>query len=134
MRHLVSIIGAALAGALIVIGCSDDSPGDADAAACDCPAAEPPITASRVRRVDSMVTLGTNTIAAPAAACPAGELLLGGSCYIDLDNTAREVTLMQFGASPTGATDEARSWRCYFLNTSMVAIAEVRAQAMCLRP
>ena len=134
MRQLASLLGAALAGALIVIGCSDDSPADADAATCDCPAAEPPITASRVRRVDSMVTLGTNTIAAPLAVCPAGELLLGGSCYIDLDNTAREVTLMQSGAEPKAAADEARQWSCHFLNTSMVATAEVRAQAMCLRP
>lgn len=134
MRHLVSIIGAALAGALIVIGCSDDSPADADAATCDCPAAERPLAASRIHRVDGAGTAATNTITSPIALCPAGELFLSGSCYIDQDNTAREVSLMQSGAVPSGATEEARAWQCHFLNTSPTATAEVRAQAMCLRP
>lgn len=134
MKRLVSILAAALAGAIIVVACSDDSPPDADAATCDCPAAEAPLTATRMHRVDAAVTIATNSIDTPTAGCPAGELFVSGSCYIDVDNTPREVSLMFAGAVPSDATSEARGWTCQFVNRSATATATVRAQALCLRP
>ena len=134
MKTLLVVVAASLGGALAVVACSDDSPGHADAATCDCPAAEAPITASRIHRVEEAGTAASNGYTTPTATCPSGELFLSGSCYIDQDNTAREVSVVTAGATPTGATTEARSWQCVFLNTSPTATAEVRAQAMCLRP
>ncbi len=134
MKRLVSLLAAALAGAVVVVACSDDSPKDADAAACDCPAAEAPLTATRMHRVDDGGTIAANSIADATAGCPAGELFVSGSCYIDTDNTAREVTLMYAGALPSDATSEARGWGCRFVNRSATATATYRAQALCLRP
>jgi hypothetical protein len=134
MKRLVSILAAAFAGAVIVVACSDDSPHDVDAATCDCPAAEAPISASRIHRVDDGGTLAANSVGEATAGCPAGELLVSGSCYVDVDNTAREVTLVQAGALPSGAAMEARGWGCRFVNHSATATATYRAQALCLRP
>lgn len=134
MKTLVMLLSAALAGALLVVACSDDSPSDADAATCDCPAAEAPLTAARMHRVDGTNTAAANSIASASAACPVGELFVSGSCYIDTDNTAREVTLMFAGGLPSDAAQEARAWECDFLNRSATATATIRAQALCLRP
>lgn len=133
MKTLVMLLSAALAGALLVVACSDDSPPDADAATCDCPAAERPLTAARMRRVDGTNTAAANSVASASAACPAGELFVSGSCYIDTDNTAREVALMFAGALPGDASQEARAWECDFVNRSATATATIRAQALCLR-
>lgn len=134
MKTLFTILAAALGGAALVVACSDDSPPDADAAVCDCPAAEAPITSSRMHRVDATAPAATNALASPSAACPAGEIFISGGCYIDVDNTAREVTLMFAGAVPGDAAQEARAWECRFVNRSATATATVRAQALCLRP
>lgn len=134
MKILATIVAAALGGAAFVVACSDDSPTDVDAAVCDCPTAEAPLTAARLHRVDSSGTVNANDVAEPIGTCPAGELFVSGSCYIDTDNTAREVTLMFAGAFPVDAASEARGWGCRFVNRSATATATVRAQALCLRP
>lgn len=134
MKAIILAIASAAAGALVVVACSDDSPGDADAAVCDCPAAEPPITAARIHRVDGTVVAAVNTISSPGAECPAGEILLSGSCYIDDDQTGRELSLLASGAVPEEAAQAAAAWHCHFLNRSLTITATVRAQAFCLKP
>lgn len=134
MKTLALVVAAALGGALIVVACSDDSPPSADAAVCDCPAAEPPITAARLHRVGvATATAAPNSIASPSASCPDGELLISGSCYLDVDNTVREVTLTYAGQIPSDPSMQATTWRCDFTNKSATETAIVRAQAVCLR-
>lgn len=137
MKTLVVAIASALAGALIVVACSDDSPtpADADAGACNCPAAEAPIVASRLHRVDSgLVTVPLASSGEAGVACPAGELLLGGSCYIEQDETAQQVALKEAGMAPESGSAVGTTWSCLYGNQSTVGTAMVRAQALCLRP
>lgn len=132
MKTIVIVLASALSGALLVIACSDDSPtpADADAGSCNCPAAEPPITMARLHRVDGgAVTAGLSATVVAGIACPAGELAIGGSCYIDSDETVREVSLAEAGLSSGGT-----GWECAYTNRSTVGTAMVRAQALCLRP
>lgn len=76
---VATVVSSALCGALLVLACSDDSPGDADAAACDCPAAEPPVPA-RIRWVTQDANVAPMSTGVAAASCPAGAKLLGGGC------------------------------------------------------
>lgn len=137
MKTIVTIAASALAGALVVVACSDDSPtpADADAGACNCPSAEPPITTARLHRVDSgLVEVPLASIGEAGVACPASEILIGGSCYIEQDGTAQQVSLRQAGMAPREGTATGSGWLCTYGNTSSVATAMVRAQALCLRP
>ena len=134
MKPFIYLAAGAAFSAAIIVACSDDSPQNADAATCDCPAAEAPIDTTRMARVDDVRTAAANEVQAPIATCPNGSLLLGGSCYIDQDNTAREITLRWAGAEPVDATAPGNSWRCSFDNKSLTATATVRAQALCLTP
>ena len=134
MKPVVYLAVGAAFSAVIIVACSDDSPQNADAATCDCPAAESPITAQRMVRIDAAETLAANDGATPFAQCPADSVLLTGSCYIDQDNTAREVSLVAFGITPEAASAAPQSWNCFFDNKSLTATATVRAQALCLTP
>ena len=137
MKTLITIAASAMAGALVVVACSDDSPtpADADAGTCNCPAAEPPITSARLHRVDSgLVEVPLASRAEAGASCPANEILVGGSCYIDTDGTAQQVSLRQAGMAPREGTAAGTVWLCNYGNQSTVATAMVRAQALCLRP
>lgn len=130
MKALALCIASAVAGAVTIVACSDDSPHDADAAVCDCPASEPPITAARLHRVDGPVDVAlANTISSPFANCPAGEVVMSGSCYIDQDRTPRQVWVQAAGANPTGT-----SWTCNFVNSDLTNTADVHAQALCFKP
>jgi len=134
MKSIVYLAAGAVISAVVIVACSDDSPQDADAATCDCPASEAPITAARVVRVDNVATVATNSDAAPIAMCPAGSLLLSGSCYVDEDNTGRELSLVSSGAQPASSSMPASSWACAFDNKSLAGTATVRAQVSCLLP
>jgi hypothetical protein len=137
MKTIITVAASALAGALVVVACSDDSPtpADADAGSCNCPAAEPPINAARLHRVDSgLVTVPLASSGEAGIACPAGELLIGGSCYIEQDETAQQVALKEFGMAPEAASSAGTTWSCLYGNQSTVGTAMVRAQALCLRP
>jgi hypothetical protein len=137
MKTLAIVLASSLAGALVVVACSDDSPtpADADAGACNCPSAEPPINAARLHRVDSgPVTVPLASSAEAVALCPTGELLLGGSCYIDQDETAQQVALKEAGMAPEAGGTSGTAWTCAYGNQSTVGTAMVRAQALCLRP
>ena len=140
MKSIVYLATGAVVSAAIIVACSDDSPpridaaDAADAAVCDCPVREAPITAARFVRVDMVETAATNTGTSPIATCPAGSLLMTGSCYIDQDNTARELSLLTFGVSPREAAMQPLAWSCSFLNRSTTQTGIVRAQALCLLP
>lgn len=75
---VASLFGVVL-GAGLVIACSDDSPGDADAAVCDCPAAEPPL-AGRIVAVKTQGEIAANSGGAVGAQCAPGATILGGGC------------------------------------------------------
>lgn len=70
-----------VAGAALIVACSDDSPTDADAAVCDCPAAEAPLAGRIVHvRAAGPLTAGGGGIS--AADCPAGATIIGGACEV----------------------------------------------------
>ncbi len=135
MKTLPVAFAAAFAGALIVVACSDDSPQDVDAAACDCPAAEPPITATRIHRVESATaSIAPNIGDSNSANCPAAEILVGGGCEIAVDNSAGRTFLTQSYPRTTTAGAPATQWFCEWKNDNGTGAAEVRAIALCLAP
>ena len=124
-----ALVLAGVAGATaFILACSDDSPGDADAAVCDCPAAEPPL-AGRITRVEDQIT-SSQAFLGPFAACPANSTLLGGGCYAE-GSGATSLSLYSSGA-PREAGD-LRAYRCEWLNTSLTEVT-VTAWATCLTP
>ena len=130
MKSLMySIVGAVFATGLI-LACSDDSPDDADAAVCECPAAEPPIPSrlTKVRGLDN--ALAANSGAFGLATCPAGSTLLTGHCYVVNDpGTPPQAALRGFAPDPT----DARTWICEWANFNL-GTAVVHAEAVCLVP
>ncbi|MBK9036979.1 MAG: hypothetical protein IPL61_37965 [Myxococcales bacterium] len=130
MKTLVALLaGAAFAGVLIV-ACSDDSPTEADAAVCDCPSAEPPISGriARIRSADG--NLPANGIGGGIATCPAGATLLSGWCdFENMPGTPPQLALVKAGAS----TAEPNAWTCVWQNYNAGA-ATVHAEAVCLMP
>ena len=78
---IATTAGAFVAGVLLVVACGDDSPGDADAATCDCPAAEPPL-AGRITVVHGTRLIPANGADLAEAVCPMGATLLGGGCRL----------------------------------------------------
>lgn len=118
--------GAALATAL-VLSCSDDSPGDVDAAACDCPAAEPPVPSrmATVRGADSLVPADDDGVS--SATCPANAKLLSGGCLPDLLATTG---LVIWGF---GKVDGQEAFYCRWRNDGTQP-RTVYAEATCLVP
>ena len=127
MKCIVHLtIGAVLATAL-VISCSDDSPGDVDAAVCDCPAAEPPVPARivTVRGTDAIVP--ANNDGSSSATCPAGAKLLSGGCSIN-EPSAQDIVVRGFGKVP-----DQEAYACRWLNNH-IEPQTVFAEATCLVP
>jgi len=56
-RAIPLIVAGVIAGIALVLSCGDDSLHNADAAVCDCPTAEPPITASRIVQIEDPFTV-----------------------------------------------------------------------------
>lgn len=134
LASIPALLAASLAGALIVVACSDDSPTDADAAVCDCPAAEPPITQARVHRVDSGPgTLAPGQSGHAVALCPAGDIVLSGSCFLSQDPTGL-IFMKGSYAVPQDPAMAPNGWACDPVNTGTIGDAEYHAQAICLRP
>lgn len=124
---IVAMSTGAIASAVTVIACSDDSPGDADAATCDCPAAEPPLAGRIMSRTDqdAIAVMGA---AASRAVCNSGEVILGGGCR--LMSADGRITLSEGGIVRQGGLD---SFECVFISTSPVANTSI-AEAVCLAP
>jgi hypothetical protein len=124
---VILLLAGMLVGIVLVLSCSDNSPANADAAACDCPAAELPIAGRLVRFSNTrVVDPGTNT--AEGAACPQGGLLISGMCTNDPVSSGSDLTLQQ-----SGAGDNLQSWTCWFKNNSLSPVT-IKVTAICLMP
>lgn len=128
ISNFVLLFAGMVAGVALVLSCSDDSPSHADAATCDCPAAEPPI-ATRI-----VIRSGTDTIAANArggqgVACPQGAVLLTGSCTTETLNPLRDVTLEQSGFHEVAGD----GWNCMFKNNEATPVT-IKVSVRCLMP
>jgi hypothetical protein len=125
---LLILAGAAL-GIGLVLACSDDAPGDADAApVCDCPAAEPPLEGRIVLSVANTVQMAAGERRSTGADCNEG-ILLTGSCSIE-NGSSTDVTLELAGWL---AADNPNVWNCNWHNGSLDPRVGV-AQAKCLVP
>ena len=118
------LVGAVLSTGLI-LACSDDSPGDADAA-CNCPAAEPPLAGRVVERTQTVDIVAGNG-GTGLAGCMTGETLLGGGCTVDVN--ANGITLNESGPRNAGGPGFACAW----LSTAPTA-GTGHATAICLVP
>lgn len=121
------LLAGMLAGILLVLSCSDDSPGKADAATCDCPAAELPI-AGRLMRFSNTRTIDPGSTNGNGASCPQGGLLISGSCTNN-DSSVPDLTLQQSGSR----SDDSQGWSCSFKNNSAVPVT-IKVTAICLMP
>ncbi|HEY4242187.1 MAG TPA: hypothetical protein VGM88_20360 [Kofleriaceae bacterium] len=122
--------GAAF-GIGVTLSCSS-SPGTADAATCDCPAAEAPI-AGRLVSVTSDVVVAAGSDGDLSASCPDGSMTLSGGCSpTDPNIRPRNLILSQSGV-PETAPALAPGWVCTFHNSGSASIS-VRATAYCLKP
>jgi len=138
MKMILTALASAATAAALVIACGDDSPthvdaaidSRADAAACDCPAAEPPL-AGRIMRVRGFDdALEPSGVGVSGAACPAGAILLNGWCDIVNDaGTPPQARITTIGASPTAPN----TWLCVWENSAFGS-AVVHAEAVCLLP
>jgi hypothetical protein len=124
---VVLLVAGMLAGIVLVLSCGDDSPGKADAAACDCPAAELPI-AGRIMRFSNTQTIAAGSAGFRSAGCPQGGLLLSGSCTNNASSLP-DLTLQQSGSYD----DNQQGWECSFKNNSAVPVT-IKATAICLMP
>ncbi len=126
LKNLALVLVGAVGATTFVIACSDDSPGDADAAVCDCDPAEPPL-AGRIVRVENRTTVSTIGITV-GATCAAGATLLGGGCFTE-GNASLQPRLIQSGNTLPGPT----VYSCTWDNSQQNEVTGV-AWATCLNP
>jgi len=88
MRTLLLVLVSGALGALFVIACGDDTTpraDAADAAACDCPKAEPPITADRVTTHTASAEIPADSADSVFVGCKEDEeVRIGGGCSVDV--------------------------------------------------
>ncbi len=129
MNHassLITLLCGAILGAVVILACSDDSPGNADAATCECPAAEPPLAGRIVRaRLTTVIDPGGNGV--QSVGCPGTSTLLGGSCR--LMNMDPRIVLISAGLE----SDNGQGYRCQWKSSSPVADTGI-VDAICLMP
>ena len=115
-----------IAGAMLVISCSDDSPSSADAATCDCAPAEAPL-AGRVQVITGTQTIPANSTGGQSNRCPDGSVFLSGGCGT-VDGQSAEIVLRQSRPSMSGD-----GWACDFRNASAAPVT-IQVSAYCLVP
>lgn len=125
LKNLVLVLCGAVGALVLVVACSDDSPGNVDAAACECDPAEPPL-AGRIVRLEDRRTSTTIGVFA-SVSCPAGAMLLGGGCYGE--GPASTLRLLDSGSAEAGPL----GWACDWLNQPTEEVTVV-AWATCLLP
>jgi hypothetical protein len=125
----VPLAAGMFAGIVLVLSCSDGSPGHVDAATCDCPAAEPPV-AARIMIVSQTRTIPASSRSIQGAQCPQGALRLEGSCTTADLNPVRDVTLEQAGFFEPNDT---LGWNCFFKNNEATPVT-IKASVVCLMP
>lgn len=123
---LAALSGGALIGACLVVACSDDSPADADAAVCECPAAEPPLQ-DRIVPFSQSVSV-TMTGGGGGTGCPDGATLISGGCLLEgADGTVKLAYAGIFRGGPSPV------WRCEWGGTAGATINGT-VEAICLLP
>ncbi|MBK7070903.1 MAG: hypothetical protein IPH44_01265 [Myxococcales bacterium] len=128
-KSFTYLIGGIAVGIALVVACSDDSPGDVDAAdaACNCPAAEPPL-AGRITRVRADNNLSPGGTGGAAVGCPAGAIALGGSCEVATTDTNVVLLSSRFTpGSPEG-------YRCDWSTVNATMARTGTAEVVCLTP
>ena len=127
MKTLIIALGGAAIACALILSCGDDGPGTADAqTACDCPAAEPPLS-GRIVRVTETVALAAQDIGTSGASCAAGATLIGGGCALQTLDKRINLTY----ASPD--VGGAETWACSWNNPTTDANTGI-ATAICLMP
>jgi hypothetical protein len=127
MRSIGLVAAGVIAGAILVVSCSDDSPGAADAAMCDCPAAEPPLM-GRIRQVTKEGQIGANTTDSLTVGCELGAQVIGGGCGGQAGAVPNDIVIRQ-----SRPIDGDPGWSCDIRNNSL-APETVRVIAFCLVP
>lgn len=125
---ILGAISGAVASLTLVIACSDDSPGDVDAAVCDCPAAEPPL-AGRITAVTDTNPITAGLTGATSVLCPVGATVLGGACDVMTDDPLIQV---QESAFVRGAQQQ--GYRCNWSALDATVNNTGKVEAICLVP
>ena len=125
---LVGFAGGATVAVVLLVACSDDSPSDADAAVCDCPAAEPPL-AGRITVVQQQAAINPGTGGGTGAVCPAGATVLGGGCGMMTPDD--RVVLLEATPERTGGLS---GYVCSWSAHDAVSANTGTAEAICLVP
>jgi hypothetical protein len=124
-HSIVLVIAGVAAGIALTLACSD-SPHGADAATCECPAAELPL-AGRIVNVESPATLAPNSDGGAGALCPDGAIRLTGSCTAG--GSVPNIVLQQSGYDIPAD----QNWTCNWHNNLGISVA-VKAVVTCLKP
>lgn len=127
-RSIVILLAGVAAGCVLVVACSDDSPSDADAAVCDCPAAEPPL-AGRIVRVRDTNTIQPGGGGAAGPTCPTGAVALGGACQVMNDDDRIQVQESRF---ITVGADQ--GYQCRWTGRDATVANMGTAEVVCLVP
>jgi hypothetical protein len=124
------LVAGVLIGVIMMLSCGDDSPTSADAATCDCPSAEPPLT-GRVVEVMNTITLPPvtdpldNGRGSEGVNCPTDAIVITGGCTAEVGQVPDIVLQQSF--------PEGRGWNCSWKNLSNQPVV-VRVIARCLQP
>ncbi len=128
-RILYTICGAVF-GIALVLSCSDDSLSSVDAAACECPASEPPL-ATRITSTSVQLEIAAMAADGQFALCPTGARVLSGGCR-RVGATTVDVTLVEAGPA-TEPVSETGSWSCRWKNNTTEPVI-MNVTALCLAP
>jgi hypothetical protein len=128
-KIVIACAASALAGIAFVLSCSDDAPGSADAAVCDCPAAEAPLEGRVVDVVGPAQDLPANTFTAVTLSCPAGAITLSGGCSLSGFIGVPDASLIASVKSGGGPQE----WECAWANRSP-DILQGTVTVTCLMP
>lgn len=125
IRVPIILLAGAACGIGLVLACGDDSPSDADAAVCDCPASEPPLDGRIAQRPEVTAAIAANSDALQSNNCLLGTTLISGGCTLQTPDPL--ITL-----SESGPADD-RTWLCRWNNPTGNANVGV-VKVICLTP
>lgn len=127
-RWLLGFVGGVVVAVGFLIACSDDAPSDADAAVCDCPAAEPPLT-GRIVTMSRDIAITAGTADGGSASCPAGATVLGGGCGLMIPDDRIVLSV----AKPARSGDT-QGYVCTWSGLQATANNTGTVEAICLVP
>lgn len=128
-NSLFMLCVGAVIGVVLVLSCGDNSPSTvhaADAGACNCPAAEPPLT-GRIVEMDMPFTVPANSTQSMGVSCPFTSdtwIVLNGGCSANIGSTPNIILEQSYPGS--------NGWICSWSNPSNVDIP-VHAIVHCLK-